>query len=84
MGMRNLMIATLLVTGCGAPLLHDAPHFDSTYVAGSTAVVATALTVLDPDGQARNVEQAIAAGADDRPMPVHDVIPEDVFDRLER
>jgi len=74
------MIAILL-TGCGAPVLRNAPRPDPAYVAAGAAAVAGTLTALDPDGQARNVEGVTAAGAVDDDVR-GDVIPADVLDRL--
>jgi hypothetical protein len=78
--MRNLLIAILLA-GCGAPLLRNAPRPDPAYVAAGAAAVAGTLTALDPDGQARNVEEASAAGRVDDQVG-SEVVPADVFDRL--
>jgi hypothetical protein len=81
--MRNTLIALLLFTvGCGGPMLGSMPRPNPAYIATGVAAVATMMTLADPDGAARNVEEAERANArdDDRPM----LVPEEAFDHLGR
>ena len=74
----------LSLNACGAPVLRNAPRPDPSAMAFGTAVVASVLTLLDPESHHRAIEQAYRDGMPEpRPQRVTEVVTSDVLDRLD-
>ena len=75
----------VLVTGClSTPILRNAWHPDPGAVALGAAATATVLSLLDPEGYHRRIEQAYRdAMPAERPQRVTEVVTAEVFDRLD-
>lgn len=71
------------LTGCGEPILRNAPKPNPAAVAGAAAAAAAAITLASPQTAARIQEQKAKGEPDNRGVPVHETVPSDVFDRLE-
>jgi hypothetical protein len=81
----RLMLIVALAAGCSEPLLKNAPRPPSSQVAGVAAAAAAAVTLADPDAAARKGERAEREGVPPpRTRAVHETIPADVLDRLDR
>lgn len=84
--MRKIWIGMLvLVTGCmSTPMLRNAWRPDPSAVALGAAATATVLSLLDPEGYHRRIEQAyLAAMPEERPQRVTEVVTSEVLDRLD-
>jgi hypothetical protein len=80
-----IVLALVLVCGCGGPVLQNAPHPDPGIVAAAAAAAATAATLADPDAAAKHQEQK--HDSDDhkpRDVQVNQNVPPDVLDRLDK
>jgi hypothetical protein len=84
--MRNIAALVLaLVSACGAPMLRNAPRIESEYVAAPVAAYAIFQALLDLDGHAAVIEQAIRdATPIPKPIRVTEIVPADVLDRLDQ
>lgn len=83
--MRAAILAVAMLAACGPPALQNAPRPNPSAVAGAAAAIAGAATLADPDAAARkaNAEQNKDNVDPDHTVPVHETVPEDVFDRLD-
>jgi hypothetical protein len=74
----------LMLCACGEPILRNAPRPDPGVVAGVAAAAAAAATLAAPQAAAARQEQRSKGEPDDRGVDVHETVPGDVFDRIDR
>jgi len=80
--MRRFAILVTLVIGCGPPVARNLPKPNTAAAAGIAAGAAAAITLADPNAQAKRVE-ANKVEDEQRPQQVKSTVPPDVFDRLD-
>ncbi len=72
------------LAGCGGPVLQNAPAPNPAHVAAAAAGAAAALTLADPDGHARKIEEDRPEDeARERGDEKAERVPHDVLDRLD-
>jgi hypothetical protein len=85
LAMRSSTWMLLALCGCGGgPLLQNLPRPNPAAVAGVAAAVAGAATLADPQGAARRQEAKDKGEPDNQGVEVHEHVPADVLDRLDR
>jgi hypothetical protein len=81
--MRGWLLATVLLVGCGGPVLRNAPRANPNVVAASAAAIAGAATLADPDAAARRQEAKREGDVGKRPQEVNDRVPSNLLDQLD-
>jgi hypothetical protein len=79
---RHLWILVVL-SGCGEPILKNAPKPDPGAVAGVAAAAAAAATLADPRAASTKQEQKSKGEPDNRGVEVKETVPSAVFDKLD-
>lgn len=81
--MRRWLLATVVLVGCGGPVLRNAPRPNPNVVAASAAAIAGAATLADPDAAARRQEAKREGDVGKKPQEVNDHVPSSLLDTLD-